>query len=198
MVQNQILTSSDHHANWTALEELFKIANQKQIPFVINGDIIGDYNFEQIKDELNLKYENEINLETLNPTLSYALMHMGFKYKKIFYSRKKRDHGKSQWTLSKKINLFWDIFIRFSDLPIKIISRFGLFFSLITILYALYIFFMKLIYNTSVEGFATLAILISFLSGIIIFILGLIGEYLIRIYKLVEKTDKVIIEKYIE
>ena len=57
---------------------------------------------------------------------------------------------------------------------------------------------MKLIYNTSVEGFATLAILISFLSGIIIFILGLIGEYLIRIYKLVEKTDKVIIEKYIE
>jgi polyisoprenyl-phosphate glycosyltransferase len=147
---------------------------------------------------VNRELLKNINLETLNPTLSYALMHMGFKYKKIFYSRKKRDHGKSQWTLSKKINLFWDIFIRFSDLPIKIISRFGLFFSLITILYALYIFFMKLIYNTSVEGFATLAILISFLSGIIIFILGLIGEYLIRIYKLVEKTDKVIIEKYIE
>ena len=56
----------------------------------------------------------------------------------------------------------------------------------------------NLIYNINVEGFATLAILISFLSGLIIFILGLIGEYLIRIYKLVEKSDKIIIESYIE
>jgi dolichol-phosphate mannosyltransferase len=139
-----------------------------------------------------------INLDSLNPTLSYALMYMGFKYKKIFYTRKIRDHGKSQWTLSKKINLFWDIFIRYSDLPIKLISRFGLLFSLITMLYAFFIFVMKLIYNTSIEGWATLAILISFLSGLIIFILGLIGEYLIRIYKIVDKTDEVIIEKYIE
>jgi hypothetical protein len=65
-------------------------------------------------------------------------------------------------------------------------------------MYGLYVFFAKLIYDINVEGFATLAILISFLSGLIIFILGLIGEYLIRIYKLVEKNEKVIIETYIE
>ena len=65
-------------------------------------------------------------------------------------------------------------------------------------MYGLYVFVAKLIYNINVEGFATLAILISFLSGIIIFILGFIGEYLIRIYKLVEKSEKVIIENFIE
>jgi hypothetical protein len=82
-------------------------------------------------------------------------------------------------------------------LPIKIISRFGLFFSIISILYGIYILVTKLIFNINVEGFATLAILVSFLSGLIIFTLGLIGEYLIRIYKIVEKTEKVIIEEII-
>jgi dolichol-phosphate mannosyltransferase len=141
---------------------------------------------------------NNMNLETLNPSISLMIISMGFRFKKILYKRKKREHGKSQWTFSKKVNFFWDIFIRYSDFPIKIISRFGLIFSLLSIMYGLYVFFAKLIYDINVEGFATLAILISFLSGLIIFILGLIGEYLIRIYKLVEKNEKVIIETYIE
>jgi glycosyltransferase involved in cell wall biosynthesis len=140
---------------------------------------------------------NNLNLDTINPTISLMIMTQGFKYKKILYQRKKREFGKSQWTFSKKINFFWDIFIRYSDLPIKIISRFGLFFSIISILYGIYILVTKLIFNINVEGFATLAILVSFLSGLIIFTLGLIGEYLIRIYKIVEKTEKVIIEEII-
>ena len=139
-----------------------------------------------------------MNLETMNPTISLMIISMGFKYKKIFYKRQIREHGESQWTFSKKINFFWDIFIRYSNLPIKIVSRFGLLFSFLSIMYGLYVFVAKLIYNINVEGFATLAILISFLSGIIIFILGFIGEYLIRIYKLVEKSEKVIIENFIE
>lgn len=147
---------------------------------------------------INKALLQNINLDTFNPTISLMIISTGLKYKKIFYDRKERKYGKSQWTFSKKINFFWDIFIRYSNLPIKIISRLGLLFSIISILYGLYIFIIKLIYNINVEGWATLAILISILSGIIIFILGLIGEYLIRIYKIVDKTDKVIIEKYIE
>ena len=139
-----------------------------------------------------------MNLETMNPTISLMIVSMGYKYKKIFYKRKIREYGESQWTFGKKVNFFWDIFIRYSNLPIKIVSRFGLLFSFLSIIYGLYVFVAKLIYNINVEGFATLAILISFLSGIIIFILGFIGEYLIRIYKLVEKSEKIIIESIIE
>jgi len=65
MAKNQILTSSDHHANWNALDELFQIAQEKEIPFVINGDIIGDYNFDEIKSQLNLKYPYEVLREPL-------------------------------------------------------------------------------------------------------------------------------------
>ena len=134
----------------------------------------------------------------MNPTISLMIVSMGYKYKKIFYKRKIREYGESQWTFGKKVNFFWDIFIRYSNLPIKIVSRFGLLFSFLSVIYGLYVFVAKLIYNINVEGFATLAILISFLSGIIIFILGFIGEYLIRIYKLVEKSEKIIIESIIE
>jgi polyisoprenyl-phosphate glycosyltransferase len=162
--------------------------------YVIKDYPINGFDIFMIKKEL-LK---DLNLETLNPTITYALMSMGYKYKKIFYSRKKRDYGKSQWTFKKKIDLFWNIFIRHSNLPVKIISRFGLIFSLISILYGIYVVIIKLFFNIPVQGFATLSVLISFFSSIIIFMLGLIGEYLIRIYQVVDKTNKVIIEKYIE
>lgn len=80
---NQILTSSDHHANWEALEELFKIANQKNIPFVINGDIIGDYNFEEIKDKLNLKFPYEISNLILEENLGEELFEKYIAYSQI-------------------------------------------------------------------------------------------------------------------
>jgi hypothetical protein len=83
LTTNQILTSSDHHANWSALEELFKVAKNKSIPFVINGDIIGDYNFEEIKDELNLKFPNEISKQTLKENLSNELFEKYLTYLQI-------------------------------------------------------------------------------------------------------------------
>jgi hypothetical protein len=83
LTTNQILTSSDHHANWSALEELFKVAKNKNIPFVINGDIIGDYNFEEIKDELNLKFPNEISEQTLKQNLSNELFEEYLTYLQI-------------------------------------------------------------------------------------------------------------------
>ncbi|MCC7574833.1 metallophosphoesterase [Candidatus Woesearchaeota archaeon] len=51
---NALLTSSDHHANWGALEHWFKVANEKKVPFVINGDVVGDYNFEGIAMAMGL------------------------------------------------------------------------------------------------------------------------------------------------
>ncbi len=80
MTFNQILTSSDHHANWKALEELFKIAKEKEIPFIINGDIIGDYNFEELAKKLNIKFSDEI----INNELQNNLNKEEIEYLTIF------------------------------------------------------------------------------------------------------------------
>jgi len=190
-----LIVCERNYRNDGFLTEIFsRIFYKILVSYVVKNYPKNGFDVFMIKKDLL----NNLNLETFNPTISLMIMTQGFKYKKILYERKKRQFGKSQWSFSKKIDFFWDIFIRYSNLPIKIISRFGLLFSLLSVTYALYIFFAKLIYNINVEGFATLAILISFLSGLIIFILGLIGEYLIRIYKLVEKSEKIIIESHIE
>lgn len=62
-MENKILVSSDHHANWDALEKLFEYARNNNLPFVINGDVIGDYNFEELSAKLGLKFPYEIEKE---------------------------------------------------------------------------------------------------------------------------------------
>ena len=60
MAKKQLLVSSDHHANWQAIEQLYQYAKEHNIPFVINGDIIGDYNFDQIAKNLSLNKSYEL------------------------------------------------------------------------------------------------------------------------------------------
>lgn len=138
---------------------------------------------------------NKVNLKTINPTISLMIISLGLKYKTIFYDRQKRDYGKSEWTLSKKLNFFWNIFIRYSDLPIKFISRVGLIISILSFLYGIYIILIKLILGFPVPGFATIVSSITFFSGLIIFMLGIMGEYLIRIFKILDNNENIIIEK---
>ena len=59
-MNNAFITSSDHHAHFDCLEEIFKTAKEKEIPFVCGGDIIGDYNFENIVHLLGYRMPNEI------------------------------------------------------------------------------------------------------------------------------------------
>ena len=72
-MENAILTSSDHHANWDALEHWFKVAKEKGVPFVITGDVVGDYNFEgvalnmglTVPSKYSVTYKHRQNLKDL-------------------------------------------------------------------------------------------------------------------------------------
>ena len=105
----------------------------------------------------------------------------GFPYKVIKYKRERREHGKSQWTLRKKIKLFLDTFIAFSYAPIRLISLIGIFVSSLSFLFAIYIVTSYLIQGNPYTGWTTLSTLTSFFGGLILLTLGLIGEYLWRI-----------------
>lgn len=83
MTTNQILISSDHHANWDALEKLFQIAEEKNIPFIINGDIIGDYHFEDLASNLELKFPHEIREDKLKESLGKEIFEKYMIYSEI-------------------------------------------------------------------------------------------------------------------
>jgi len=137
------------------------------------------------------------NANEKNSPLSAQILWYGYKVKKIYYVRKKRELGKSQWTLSKKIKLFIDTFIAFSYAPIKIISGLGIIISLAAFIFAMIILFNKFYNNIPIQGWASLMIVLLGLSGIQLITLAIIGEYLWRNFDESRKRPIYIVEKEI-
>jgi dolichol-phosphate mannosyltransferase len=110
------------------------------------------------------------------------ILWLGFPIKFIPYHRNKRVHGKSQWTLFKKIKYFIDGFLSTSYLSIRLMSLLGASVAAIGFAYAALIVFLKIVYDISPKGIAPIMVLILVLGGITMLMLGIIGEYVWRIY----------------
>jgi len=126
------------------------------------------------------------------PLLAFSL---GYKPDVISYHRKRRKHGKSRWTFSKKIKVFVDVMLGFSVTPIRAISAIGAVVSLMSFSYGLLIVVLAFIEGNPVAGFPTIVSLITFLLGLIILMLGVIGEYLWRIFDETNMRPEAVIEK---
>ena len=120
---------------------------------------------------------------------------LGFEPVRIRYTRRKRVHGKSRWTFLKRVKFFLDSLLGFSILPIRLMSLFGAFVSLASFCYGTVIAINALRGLGSVPGFPTLVVIISFLLGVVIMMLGVIGEYLWRIFDEVSRKPETVIDE---
>ena len=109
------------------------------------------------------------------------LLWPGFKSTTFKYTDKKRQRGKSKWTMSMKISLAMDSFFGFSSAPLKLITRTGIVLASGSFLFVLYIVVETMILGTPVPGFPTLAAIITFGFGITFLALGIIAEYLSQV-----------------
>ena len=107
-----------------------------------------------------------------------------FGYRTVFvpYRRVNREHGKSQWTWSKRWKYFIDIAIDGSYVPIQAISRIGIITALVGLIYACVVVVSWFMGATPFTGWAPIMITVLLVGGIIMTMLGVIGEYLWRIY----------------
>lgn len=129
----------------------------------------------------------------INPSLlSYWL---GFSPVKIEYTRGKRLHGKSRWTFTKKVKFLLDSLLGFSVLPLRLISLFGVIVSLLSFSYGGLVVINALLGYRDVQGFPTLVALLTFILGLIIIMLGIIGEYLWRIFAQLNQRPEVVIDE---
>lgn len=135
-----------------------------------------------------LKSSKNINI----PLFAYWL---GFKPTVINYERQKRVYGKSRWTFWKKVKLFFDSLLGFSIVPIRFMSLTGVLVSLTSFAYGIFIIANAIMGRIDVRGFATTVTLISFLLGIIIVMLGIIGEYLWRIFDEINQRPETVIDE---
>jgi dolichol-phosphate mannosyltransferase len=120
---------------------------------------------------------------------------LGYPPATIPYDRRKRLHGKSRWTFAMKLTYFIDSILGFSVLPIRIISLIGFVVSLLSFAYGAYIVITTIFGYREVAGFATLVALITFLLGVVIIILGIIGEYLWRIFYEVSTRPEAVVDE---
>lgn len=130
-----------------------------------------------------------------NTSLMGQILWSGYEYEKVYYVRKKREIGTSKWTLSKKIKLTFDSLLSFSYAPIKFITYIGFLSSFISILWLIYILVRKLTGYITVEGYTTLMILMLMGFGIIMLSLGILGEYMWRMFDAIRKRPPFIIDE---
>lgn len=108
---------------------------------------------------------------------------VGFKQTAIFYDRLPRYRGQTKWSYWRLWNFAIDGITSFSTVPLKVWSYLGLTLALSAFLYATFLVVRTLILGIDVPGYASLMVAILFLGGVQLITLGVIGEYLGRVYE---------------
>lgn len=108
---------------------------------------------------------------------------VGFKQTSIFYDRLPRYQGNTKWSYWRLWNFAIDGITSFSTIPLKVWSYLGLMLALSAFLYATFLVVRTLILGIDVPGYASLMVAILFLGGVQLITLGVIGEYLGRVYE---------------
>ena len=121
---------------------------------------------------------------------------VGFKSDCVYYDRNERFAGESKYPLKKMLSFAFDGITSFSVTPIRMISALGAVVCVIAVLMAIYTLYEKLIGNTD-AGWASLMMSIWFIGGVQLLSIGLIGEYIGKMYKEVKRRPRYIIEAYI-
>lgn len=123
---------------------------------------------------------------------------VGFKQIGFEYDRDERHAGETKYSWSKLFELAFNGIFNFSDFPIKFITRLGFLTVLFSLIYFAYNVYRKLIYNDVPQGFTATILAIILFSGVQLISLGLIGEYVLRIYNQVRNRPLFVIDKIIQ
>ncbi len=118
---------------------------------------------------------------------------VGFKSSSVYYDRKERMAGESHYPLSKMLSLAFNGITSLSVRPLKMITGLGFFMSLVSLLAVIVTVIIKL-FGYTVQGWTSLLCVIFLLGGIQIFCLGVIGEYIGKMYAETKARPKYIIE----
>ena len=148
-------------------------------------------------------YSRDIALEiadsneprTFIPALAYLY---AARPTEITVAHEERAAGESKYSLVKLIQLNFDLITSFSSVPLQLISFTGIVVSMLSLLFVLYLAFRRIFYGPEVEGVFTLFGITIFLMGLLLFSVGMVGEYIGRINGLVRRRKRFRIASVLE
>lgn len=122
---------------------------------------------------------------------------VGFKQIGYEYDRDERQAGETKYSWKKLFELAFNGIFNFSDFPVRIITRLGFITIVFSLIYFAYNLYRRFVYNDVPPGFTATILAIILFSGVQLISLGLIGEYVLRIYNQVRNRPLFIIDKLI-
>ena len=138
----------------------------------------------------NLEKFNEVNI-----FLRAIVPLIGFKSDIVYYDRKSRIAGETKYPFLKMVSFAWDGITSFSVFPLRLITFFGFIIFIFSFSFSFYFLVLKLLDVELVLGWTSIVLPIYMLGGIQLFFMGIIGEYIGKIYQESKKRPRFIIEK---
>ncbi|MEL7033856.1 MAG: glycosyltransferase family 2 protein [Pseudomonadota bacterium] len=122
---------------------------------------------------------------------------VGYSSEAVLYDVARRHSGASKWSFSKLCGYAWNGMISFSAAPLRVSAWVGSMIAALSLLYAISIGISTLVFGNDVPGYTTLAVAIFFLGGLQLLSIGILGEYISRIFDETKRRPLFIIEKRI-
>jgi len=119
----------------------------------------------------------------------------GFQQTALYYDRESRFAGKPQMSLGRLIQLALDGIFSFSNVPLRLAVYLGLFTAALSFAGGIYVIYAKIFTDKAILGWASTILSILFMGGMILVTLGVIGEYISRIYEEVKKRPLYVVQE---
>ena len=120
---------------------------------------------------------------------------VGYSQQAVLYDVEPRSNGASKWSLLRLLGYAWNGIVSFSVVPLRLWSFIGTAIAFLALIYAVWIGVTTLAYGRDVPGYATLAVAIFFLGGLQLLSIGVLGEYIARIFAETKRRPLFIIEE---
>lgn len=137
-------------------------------------------------------------LDEKNSSLTLQVLWAGFRTDMIYFVRQDREIGKSRWTLSKKVKLVMDSVMSFSYFPLRLMSGLGVAFNILAVILLIGVLVEKITHNTPIVGWASLMCVVLCSSGVIMLMLGILGEYIWRTLDAARTRPPYIVDEILE
>lgn len=156
---------------------------------------VGGSSFRFIKKEIvhEIKSNHNYNFLYLDATIN----HYTFNIEHVDVEHHIRKSGKSGYSLLKLISLYLNILVNYSATPLKLMTYGGLFSALLAFLFGLRFVYRKLMHDVPL-GYTSLIVSVLFSTGLILFCLGIIGQYLYKLYQLQNQKPSFFIKQILK
>ena len=122
---------------------------------------------------------------------------VGFNTVYIPYEVQERNNGSSKWSFFKLVKYAVEGIVSFTSFPLKLSSYVGFLSSFVSIIYLILVVIKRLVFGVDVPGYASIVVLLLFIGGLQLLSLGIVGEYLSKVYDQVKNRPVYILKEHL-